>query len=86
MTAKSIIRGFAVAAKAIANATTDRKVKLAAEGAATVLALAEAMLEGRTVDEAKAVLEALVKDGVKPIGQDELDAQVADTVAKLKGG
>jgi hypothetical protein len=43
------------------------------------------MLEGRTPDEAKAVLESLLKNGVQPITQDELDEQAKKIIADITG-
>lgn len=86
MKVTDVLEGLAVAAQAIATSATDPTTKRAATGAALLIALVERVLAGRTVDEAKAILEALVADGVKPISGDELAAQAAAIVAKLKGG
>lgn len=86
MKVKDVLDTLALTAQALAATATDPTIKEAAGGAALLVQLVERVLVGRTVDEAKAILSALVAKGVKPIAQAELDAQVAEVLAALKGG
>lgn len=85
MKIQEILTGLAAAAQAIANSSTDPTVKASAASAAVFIALVGRVLEGRTPDEAKAVLEGLLKDGVQPITGAELDAQAAKVIADITG-
>lgn len=74
-TSKQLVEGFAVAATAMSLSATDPRISLPIRGAAAILALVARIMEGRSLDESRAILEKIATDGVKPIGQDELDAQ-----------
>ena len=81
MKTNDILTGFATAAQAIANESTDPVVKASAAGAAVLIALVARLLDGRTPAEAKAILETLLKEGVTPISDADLDAQAKKIVA-----
>lgn len=83
MKVQEILDGLAAAAQAMANTSKDPLVKASANGAAVLVSLVGRVLEGRTPDEAKAVLESLLKDGVKPITQNELDEQAKKIIADI---
>lgn len=83
MKAKDILAGFATAAQAIANESSDPVVKASASSAAVLIALVARLLDGRTPAEAKSVLEALLKDGVTPITEADLEAQAQKIIAGL---
>lgn len=85
MKIQEILDGLAAAAQVMANNSTDPVVKASASGAAVLISLVGRMLEGRTPEEAKAVLENLLKNGVQPITQDELDDQAAKIIADIAG-
>jgi hypothetical protein len=85
MTVQDVLNGLAAAAQALANSTSDPVVKASASGAAVFIALIGRVLEGRTPEEAKAVLEGLLKTGVKPITNDDLDAQAKQIVDQITG-
>lgn len=86
-TTTSILKGFAAAADLISNtAHVDGNTALYAGAGAAGVLLREvaALLEDRTPEEAVAILISLRDHGVKALSQDELDAQVAASLAKLK--
>lgn len=83
MKANDILTGFATAAQAIANESTDPVVKASAASAAVLIALVARLLDGRTPDEAKAILETLLKEGVTPITEQDLNDQVKKIKAEL---
>jgi len=85
MKIKDILNGLAAAAQALANSSTDPAVKASASGAAMFIALVGRILEGRTPEEAKAILEDLLKNGVKPITNADLDEQAKKIVAEITG-
>lgn len=85
MKIQEVLTGLAAAAQAIANSSTDPTVKASATGAAVLIALVGRVLEGRTPEEAKAVLEGLLKDGVQPITETELDDQAKKIIADITG-
>lgn len=85
MKIQDVLNGLAAAAQALANSSTDPAVKASASGAAVLIALVGRILEGRTPAEAKAVLEDLLKNGVKPITGDDLDKQAKKIVEEITG-
>jgi hypothetical protein len=82
---QEILDGLAAAAQVMANNSTDPVVKASASGAAVLISLIGRVLEGRTPEEAKAVLEGLLKDGVLPITKDVLDEQAKKIIADITG-
>ena len=83
MKVQEILDGLAAAAQVMANTSKEPLVKASANGAAVLISLVGRVLEGRTPDEAQAVLESLLKDGVKPITQNELDEQAEKIIADI---
>lgn len=82
-TAQNIIRGFAVAAQSIGNASDDPRVSIPARGAALILRTVAKLLDRRSPEEVELVLSRILADGAQPIGQEELDAQLAAIEAEL---
>lgn len=85
MKIQEILDGLAAAAQVMANNSNDPVVKASASGAAVLISLVGRMLEGRTPDEAKAILQDLLKNGVQPITSDELDEQAKKIIADING-
>jgi len=83
-TSKQFIDGLAIAAKAVATTTIDPRVSLPVHGAAMLLSLIGRLLETRSADEARAILETIVAEGTKPISEAELQAQAERVIAELQ--
>jgi hypothetical protein len=63
----------------------DEELRMGAGIAAVLVREVARLLEDRTPDEALAILISIRDHGAQPITKEELDAQVADAVAKLGG-
>lgn len=82
-TTQDIIRGFAVAAQAIAVSSGDPRVALPARGAAVILNMASKLLDKRSPEEVALVLKRILESGAQPIGQEELDGQTDAILREL---
>ena len=83
MNVQEIITGLAAAAQAMANSSSDPALKVSASSAAVLIALVGRVLEGRTPDEAKEVLEELLRTGVRPISALDLENQARKIINDL---
>lgn len=81
-----ILNAVALGIEATDTAIEDPKASAVAKGAAAVVRLVAALTEGRTPEQAIAILEHIRDHGTLPISSTELDAQVKAAMDKVQGG
>ena len=84
MKAREILHGLALVMQSIATISPNPVTRAEAGAAAILVSLLERMLEGRTTEQATAILKTLLVGGVQPITQNELDHHAAAIVAEIE--